>query len=136
MPFFYKSKRNIFAKRQNLYECSYTASSSLSKQMCLIIWETLELLIKAEVFSPHSTGESQVCNMDAVIYLCKSIIPVLDGACTKWWLFVPYITRENTGNVCNLNVFRCIADVNPESLESWKISVEGAPTAFFGKDAF
>lgn len=70
--------------------------------------------------------------MDAVIYLYTS---------TRWGLhkmmtFVPYITRENTGSVCNLNVLRCIADVNPESLESWKISVEGAPTAFFGKDAF
>lgn len=74
--------------------------------------------------------------MDVAIYLCKSIMPVLDRAYTKWCLFFLSVTRENTGSVCSLKIFGCIAAMNPESLESWKISVEGAPLAFFGKDAF
>lgn len=57
-----------------------------------------------------------MCNMNAVIYLFKSIMPILDGAYTKWWLLFPYVTRENTGSECNLNVFECTAAVNPESL--------------------
>lgn len=59
-------------------------------------------------------------------------MPILDGAYTKWLLFL-YVTRKNIGSACSLNVFGCIAAVNAESLGSWKTSVEGAPTPFLGK---
>lgn len=87
-------------------------------------------------FFLNSVGELQGWNMNAVIYLCQSIMPILGVFYTKWWLlFFRVIKTMKTVDVYVIQMYLGVSRLpKPERLESWKTPVEGAPTAFFEKD--
>lgn len=113
-------------------------STDLLKLLCLTIWQSSRIsLSKQRYLFLNSPGASEVHNMNAVMYLCKSAMPISSVLYIERLLLFFYVIKKmQTLDVCVLQVRLDYYTCQARKLERLKNISRGSSHRIFWKRYF